>query len=263
MFIPDVAEEFQLAGITALIYDPRSTGASEGQPRNEIDPTKQIEDYSDAATFLAGLPVVDPNCIGFWGMSFSATIALCAAALDKRGKFVIAICPLMAFEHGPAEQFSSILAKSMKDREFRLKGNKPFYLPLLSENGDNPAGVGVWADKEVLDFIMNARERGNSTFESKITIQTYYKMVMWQPTGIMRYVSPTPVMMVVPELDKVSSPAEQVELFNSLSQPKKLHMALGKGHLNVLSGEDFPTLMKLQVDWLRSALEGTLDLDEE
>jgi hypothetical protein len=222
---------------------------------------KQIEDYSDAATFLGTISVVDPNSIGFWGMSFSATIALCAAALDKRAKFVIAICPLMSFEHGGIDRFSSILAKTMKDREFQIKGNKPFYLPLLTEKGDNPAGIGIWADKEVLEFITNAKERVASTFESRITIQTYYKMVMWQPSGLMRYVSPTPGMVVVPELDKVSSPEEQIALFNSLSQPKKLHMAKGKGHLNVLSGEDFPVLMKLQVDWLRSALDGALDLE--
>ncbi len=260
MFIPQVAEEFQLSGITALIYDPRNTGMSEGQPRNEIDPMKQIEDYSDAATYLKTLPVVDPSCIGFWGMSFSATIALCAAALDKRAKFVIAICPLMAFEYG-VERFSNVLAKAMKDREFQAKGNRPFYLPLLTGNGENPAGVGIWADKEALEFITNAKERVAPSFESRITIQTYYKMVMWQPSGLMRYVSPTPVMVVVPELDKVSSPEEQLALFNSLSAPKRLHMAQGKGHLNVLSGEDFPFLMKLQVDWLQSALDGTLGLE--
>jgi pimeloyl-ACP methyl ester carboxylesterase len=261
MFIPEVAEAFQLAGVTALIYDPRSTGASEGQPRNEIDPMKQIEDYSDAATFLRTLPVVDPNCIGFWGMSFSATIALCAAALDKRAKFVIAICPLMSFEYNGIEQFSNILAKTMRDREFQMKGNKPFYLPLISDKGDNPAGIDIWADREVLQFITDAKERVASTFESHTTIQTYYKMVMWQPNGIMRYVFPTPVMVVVPELDKVSSPEEQVALFNSLSHPKRLHMAPGKGHLNVLSGEDFPVLMKLQADWVQSALDGTMDLE--
>lgn len=94
MFVLSVAEQFQLLGITALIYDPRSPGTSEGTPRNEIDPMKQVEDYSDAFTFLSTLLVVDSDRIGFWGMSFSGTIALCAAALDKRAKFVIAICPL-------------------------------------------------------------------------------------------------------------------------------------------------------------------------
>jgi len=254
MFIPEVAEQFQAAGITALIYDPRNTGTSEGQPRNEIDPTKQVEDYSDALTFLNSLSIVDQDSIGFWGMSFSATISLCAVALDKRAKFVIAVCPLMAFE-GDGERFSSILVKTMKDREFQLKGNLPFYIPLLTENGESPAGIGIWADKEVLEYISTAKERISSSFESRITIQTYYKMVQWQPSGLMRYVSPTPAMIVVPENDKVSPPDGQIALFNSLSEPKKMHMALGKGHLNVLSGSDFPNLMKLQVGWLSAAVE--------
>ena len=65
MFVSEVEETFQLAGITALIYDPRNTGTSDGMPRQEIDPIKQAEDYSDALTFLAGLPMVDPHRIAF------------------------------------------------------------------------------------------------------------------------------------------------------------------------------------------------------
>lgn len=137
MFVPEVAEQFQLAGITALIYDPRSLGASDGLPRNEVDPMRQVEDYSDALTFLSSLPVVDSSCIGFWGMSLSASVALCAAALDKRAKFIVAICPLVSLDYGTAK-FSKVLAKVMKDRESQIQGNAPFYLPLLSQKGENP-----------------------------------------------------------------------------------------------------------------------------
>jgi hypothetical protein len=65
MFVLEVAEQFQLLGITALIYNPQSPGTSEGTPRNEIDPMKQVEDYSDAFTFLSTLLVVDSDRIGF------------------------------------------------------------------------------------------------------------------------------------------------------------------------------------------------------
>ncbi|KAH8646007.1 Alpha/Beta hydrolase protein [Tricladium varicosporioides] len=260
MFTAEPAEAFQSAGITALVYDPRSTGTSEGEPRNEIDPVKQVSDYSDALTYLTTLPIVDPNSIGYWGMSFSATVALCAAALDKRAKFVISVCPLMTFAN-PNEKFANLLAKTMKDREFQLKGNKPFYIPLLTETGENPAGVGIWSDKETLEYITTAKERLAPSFESRITIQTYYKMMMWQPTGLIKYVSPTPVLVLIPELDKVSPPEDQVALFDSLSQPKKMHMAQGKGHLNVLSGDDFPILMKLQVDCIEAALAGSLGME--
>lgn len=63
--LPDVAEGFQRAGITALIYNPRTTGLSDGMPRNGMDPMKQVENYSDALTFLADHPMVDRNRIAF------------------------------------------------------------------------------------------------------------------------------------------------------------------------------------------------------
>lgn len=65
MFVPEVAEQFQLANITALIYDPRSLGLSDGEPRNDIDPMKQVSDYSDALTFLLTHPLVNPGQICF------------------------------------------------------------------------------------------------------------------------------------------------------------------------------------------------------
>lgn len=258
MFVPEVCEQFQQVGITALVYDPRSIGASDGLPRQQIDPMKQVEDFSDALTYLSSLPIVDSSCIGFWGMSLSASVALCAAALDKRAKFIIAICPLVSLDYGTAK-FHKVLLRVLKDRESQLKGNDPFYLPLLSDQGQNPAGLGLGMDKENFEYIVRAKETVAPAFENRCTIQTYYKMVMWQPMGLMRYVTPTPVLFVVPELDTVSPAKEQIALFDTLSMPKKVHTAPGKGHLNVLSGEDFPFLMKLQVDWVMGAMEGTLD----
>lgn len=255
MFVPEVAESFQAAGVTALIYDPRTLGISDGLPRNDIYPAKQVEDYSDALTFLSSLPMVDPERIAFWGMSFSATVALCAGALDKRVKLVIAICPLLNFEYTP-DKFLKVLAKSMKDRESQIKGNEPFYLPVLTAKGENPAGMGIGADEEELDYMVNAKSRGAPNYENRTTLQTYYKLVTWQPHGVMKYMGDTPVMMVVPEMDKISPPAEQSALFRSFEGKRnKVHVAQGKGHLNVLSGDDFPILQALQANFLEAVME--------
>ena len=67
----------------------------------------------------------------------------------------------------------------------------------------------------------------------------------------MRYMSPTPVLMVVPEKDMISPPKEQLALWETFPDPKKVHIATGKGHLNVLSGDDFPLLSKIQADFVR------------
>lgn len=255
MFVPEVAESFQAAGITALLYDPRTLGLSDGLPRNDIDPAKQAEDYSDALTFLSSLPMVDPDRIAFWGMSFSATVALCAGALDRRAKLVIAICPLLNFEYTP-EKFPKVLAKCMKDRESQIRGNEPFFLPVLTAKGENPAGMGLGADQESLDYMINAKSRGAPNYENRTTLQTYYKIVTWQPHGVMKYMGDTPVMMVVPELDMISPPAEQFALFESFKGGlNKVHVAQGKGHLNILSGHDFPVLQGLQADFMNGVIE--------
>lgn len=139
--MPEVAEQFQLAGVTALIYDPRSIGLSDGSPRNEIDPAKQAEDYSDALSFLATQPMVDPNRIAFWGMSFSGMIALTAAALDKRAKLVIVVCALVKFYE--KDKVPKTLAMAIKDRQSQLRGNEPFYLPPFTSKGSNPLDLAA------------------------------------------------------------------------------------------------------------------------
>lgn len=129
MKLPDGAEEFQRAGITALIYDPRTTSLSDGMSRNDIDPMKQVEDYSDALTFLADHPVVDRNRIAFWGVFFAGTVSLCAADFDKGAKLVIAVGLMTRVGYTP-ELLPKVLTNYMKDRESQLKGT-----PVSSPNG--------------------------------------------------------------------------------------------------------------------------------
>jgi pimeloyl-ACP methyl ester carboxylesterase len=253
--LPDVAEHFQGAGITALVYDPRSTGLSDGHPRNEIDPSKQVEDYSDALTFLSTLPSVDPSQIGFWGMSFAGTVSLCAASLDKRAKFVVAVCPLTELEYTP-EKLPKVLVKCMKDRESQAMGNSPFYLPMLTEKGENPAGFGTGIDKERYAKIVNAGKEIAPNHVNRTTLQSYYKMVMWQPFTLWRHLNSTPVMFIVPELDKLSPAETQLHHFGNLTGPKRSHIEPGVGHMEILDGENLPSLMKLQIRFVCDALLG-------
>ena len=51
MGLDQYAEVFARAGLAALVYDNRNLGASEGNPRFEIDPTAQMRDYRHAITY--------------------------------------------------------------------------------------------------------------------------------------------------------------------------------------------------------------------
>lgn len=257
MGVPDAAEHFQRTGLTALIYDPRSTGLSDGQPRNEIDPVKQVEDMSDAATFLSGLPTVDPYKIGFWGMSFGAAVSLCAASLDRRAKFVIAVCPLTDFEYS-LEKRPQILAKCIKDRVSQAKGNAPFYLPMVTEKGENPAGFGQVNDRERNAKLVKAGKELAPNHVNRTTLQSYSKIFMWQPISLWRHLSPTPAMFIIPESDTLSPAEAQLHHFGNLSHPKRLHVEPGVGHEEILVGEHLPSLMNLQTGFIHDAILGNI-----
>lgn len=45
MYLDSFAEKFAEAGLASMVFDNRNFGASDGKPRQEIDPWQQIRDY--------------------------------------------------------------------------------------------------------------------------------------------------------------------------------------------------------------------------
>jgi uncharacterized protein len=64
-------EPLAAAGFVVLVFDYRFLGASEGEPRQQIFPQAQIEDYRNAITWLSAQKEVDASRIGLWGISYS------------------------------------------------------------------------------------------------------------------------------------------------------------------------------------------------
>jgi pimeloyl-ACP methyl ester carboxylesterase len=247
MLLPDVAVWFQQNGFTALVYDNRTIGISDGEPRNEVDPRKLVEDYHDALTFLSDHPLVDPERIVYWGNSFSAMVVLVAAALDKRAAAVVSVAPITTYVLDPPEKGRAAMALAIRDRISRLAGNPPVYIPFVDDNGANPAG---WGDNYSMgDFHQFL---SNVVFTNQTTIQTYYHLVTWQPYGVIPLVSPTPVMMVTPENDNISLPENQQKLFAMLDQRKEFLLVPGKGHMDCLAGEEMGDILQQQLQFLTS-----------
>ena len=76
-------------GFAALIFDYRRMGASDGEPRQHIDPWDQIEDFKNAITFASNQPELDSDRIGIWGISYSGGHVLIIGATDPRVKAVV------------------------------------------------------------------------------------------------------------------------------------------------------------------------------
>ena len=75
MYLDSFAEAFAAGGLGALVFDNRNFGASDGEPRQEIDPWAQVRDYRHTITWAQARSEVDADRIGVWG---SATaVAMC------------------------------------------------------------------------------------------------------------------------------------------------------------------------------------------
>lgn len=254
MIIFDAGQTLNAAGFTVMGYDPRCVGMSDGMPRNDIQPLKNIEDYHDALTFLKvhKADIVDPDRIVYWGYSFSASIALCAAALDKRAKAVIAVSPLTTWEF---KKWNQVLAKAMKDRESQLVGNKAVYLPMLTQAGENPAGFGTGYAKESVTEIINRHASIEPSFKTLTTLQTYYNMAVFRPMALMPFVSPTPVMVMTGEDDEISPPELQRKMiYDVFREPKEFVSIPDRAHMDLLTGEESVDTLNVQVAFLRRAL---------
>src|SRR4051812_21269586 len=65
--LPDFAERFTAAGFVTLAFDYRYFGESDGEPRGQLLPLEQVEDFRNAITWVSKQSEVDPQRIGIWG----------------------------------------------------------------------------------------------------------------------------------------------------------------------------------------------------
>ncbi len=85
--------------MSCLVYDNRGFGdsdAAEGEPRSEIIPMLQCSDMTDAVTYAASRPDVNPDKIGIWGSSYSGGHVLYVGAVDRRVKVVLSQAPCVS-----------------------------------------------------------------------------------------------------------------------------------------------------------------------
>ncbi|KUI64496.1 hypothetical protein VM1G_00045 [Cytospora mali] len=257
MTLPDVAEAFHSNGYNVLLYDARSVGGSGGQPRNLLNPLQMAEDLSDICTYVAGLPSVDSSNIVLWGMSFGAVVSATCAAIDRRLKAIVMVCPL--FSYIKPERADKAYAHLIKDRVSQLRGNEGYQLPPFNPKGDNLVGFGGGGGPggmEAYNLMKAASELGHPDFRDRISLQTYQKLAMFRPKEYLDMIK-APVMMIIPELDDISPPAEQREAFARIKSPKKEYWAKGKGHLNIATGDGSKEMIAATIAFYKSVLEGT------
>jgi uncharacterized protein len=89
------AQRFADAGFHVLVIDYRHFGDSGGQPRQLLDPRRQVDDILAAVSYARSRDDVDPGRIALWGTSYGGGNVVVAAVRDGRVAAVVSQCPAM------------------------------------------------------------------------------------------------------------------------------------------------------------------------
>lgn len=100
MYLDAYADAFQASGLAVLVFDNRGFGASDGEPRQDIDPWAEVRDNRHAITWIQLQDGVDPDQIGVWGSSYSGGHVLVVGALDRRVRCVVSQVRPLRRVHG-------------------------------------------------------------------------------------------------------------------------------------------------------------------
>lgn len=248
------AAAFAQAGFSVLVYDHRGFGASDGQPRLEIDPAHQLSDWRDALTFAEGLPEVDAAAgVGIWGSSFAGGLAIILAANDPRVACLVAQIPNVSGHRSARELFSptqraELAARFQADRVARGEGASPALIPVFATSSDELVALPT----AVAPGFINAIEMAAPKWRNEVTLRSLENVLEYEPAGWLPYVSPTPLLMVVAARDTVTFPHHQLAAFQAAHEPKRLVMHPG-GHFDTYT-DHFEHTCHAAVEWFAEHL---------
>jgi len=240
MYLDKYADEFASAGLNALVYDNRNFGASDGTPRQEIDPIAQHRDYRHAITYAQTLPEVDPAKIGIWGSSFSGGHVQVVAAYDKRVKAAVAQVPFVS-GHGNVRALvrGDLIAGFREafdaDRAARYQGEEPAMVPAVDED---PMAAVVMPSADAWQWFSATHKDRAPAWRNAVTMRSVERIGEYEPRDVIWQISPTPFLMIIAQDDSVAPAYLAFQAYEKALEPKELVVIPG-GHFDAYTGDGF------------------------
>jgi cephalosporin-C deacetylase-like acetyl esterase len=247
MHLPKYAEVFAAAGLCVLLFDFRNLGASEGSPRQELNPWQQAEDYRHAITHATTIEFCDPDRVGIWGSSYSGGHCLMVGATDRRVKCVAVQVPTISGRESgmrrvPMNKVSELTRMFAEDRARRMHGESPTMRPLVGDVAENP----LYPSGEARDWFLECAPHAPN-WRNEVTLRSMEYARAYEPGIYAAHVSPTPLLMVVGLQDHVTCTDLQLDAYNQALEPKKLVLLEG-GHFAPYTAE-FERSSSAARDW--------------
>ena len=247
------ADALAAAGFVVLLHDHRTFGVSGGEPRQDVDPWRQIADWRRAISYLESRPEVDAGRIGLWGTSYAGGHSLVLGATDRRIACVVAQVPTISgYEQGlrrvPPEGVGALESALNDDERAQARGEAPRRQAIVSAD---PAVPAAYRTKNAIDFYLQPLGPGGR-WENVVTTRSTRLARMYEPGVWVSRIAPTPLLMVVATHDTITLSDLALEAYERAHEPKKLVTIPGDHFDPYLSGFDVSS--RAATAWFREHL---------
>ena len=239
--LEDLAVVFEDAGLASVTYDHRNLGASDGEPRQEIDPVAQVRDFRTALTYAANRADVDPDRLGIFGSSYSGAHVLAVAGLDQRVRAVVSQVPLISGflniqRLNTAEGFGGLLDALDGERSARHRGKPGVVLPVCS---DDPAAPCAFPGLTTHAYFHHYVDKGASpSWRNEVTLRSIDLALAYDVTPYLPRIAPTPLLMIITDDDTTTPTDLALQAFALAHEPKEL--VIMPGHHYTVYLDHFP-----------------------
>ncbi len=246
------AERFADAGFVTLVFDYRYFGDSEGEPRGQLFPLEQQEDYRNAITWISDHSQIDPMRIGIWGSSYSGGLVLYVGIFDKRVKAIVAQVPsAMNCEARRAmnpERWDSVGKWLIQDRTERYRTSKINYIKVVAPEGEPCVLSQPGTYEAYMDISKTA-----PNWRNQITVQSLEKQREFDPVSLIHMISPTPLLMIPAEHDNLLPLDPVVSSYERALEPKSIKI-LPCAHFDVYKEPWSVEAVEAAIDWFKTHL---------
>ncbi len=244
------AERYAAAGFDALAFDYRHFGSSDGEPRQLLSVSRQLEDYAAAIAFARTLEGVDPDRIVVWGSSYAGGHVVPAAVADGRVAAAISQVPAMdgmvalgnVVRYAGPGQLARLVLAGLRDLAASVAGRPPVMVAVVGPPGSLAMMTTVDAEPGYLAIA-------GPSWRNEVAARIALKAAAYRP-GLQADRLPCPILVQIADGDSVAPvKAAQDAAWRATGRAEVRTYPIG--HFEIYTGPPFERAVTDQLHFLR------------